>query len=91
MTDQSGFLKGRHLSNSIRWVINIINHYKRVNEAILAVFMDAKKAFDHLKWHFMFATLENFGVGSYFLQWIKLLYSDQKAEIDLINLTLNEV
>lgn len=47
---QSGFLKGRHLTNSIWKVINIINFGKQVDTPIMAIFVDTEKAFDRVEW-----------------------------------------
>lgn len=48
--EQSGFLNGRHLNNSVRRVINIINFSKKVNAPRVTISMDAEKAFEQVAW-----------------------------------------
>ena len=47
----------------------------------MLLFLDFEKAFDSLEWDFIFSTLEKFGFGNDFIQWIKILYNDPKASI----------
>jgi len=37
------------------------------------VSLDAEKAFDRVNWKFLFAALNKFGFGSYFINWIRIL------------------
>lgn len=48
--DQSGFLKNRHLLDSIRCMVNIISLCK--GTAVIAM-LDAKKIFDRVEWEFL--------------------------------------
>lgn len=50
--DQSDFLAGRYLSDSIQRIINLINFRKKVDKLIMALFTDAEKAFDCVEWDF---------------------------------------
>lgn len=37
--------------------------------------LDANKAFDSVKWQYVWLTLEKFGFGERFISWMQLLYS----------------
>ena len=58
-SDQSGFVKGRYIGDSIRLLFDIIDYteFKQLPGAIL--FVDFFKAFDSLKWEFLFKVLKN--------------------------------
>lgn len=40
----------------------------------VVVSLNAAKAFDSVEWPYLWATLEDFGFGQHFIQWVKLLY-----------------
>ena len=39
------------------------------------------KAFDGVNWRFMFKTLQKFGFGNDFVQWVKLLYKGAESMV----------
>ena len=88
--DQTGFIKGRHSSTNIhsfihlsstnmRRLINLIDS-STINRVETIIFsLDAEKAFDRVNWKFLFATLNKFGFGPNFIDWISILYSSPNA------------
>lgn len=82
---QSGFMQGRHISNNIRLILDLIdykdNDYITDNSYIL--FIDIYKAFDTVKREFLFDLLDFFGFGQYFKRAIQTLYSDCKSSVKL--------
>ena len=57
-SDQSGFVKGRYIGDNIRLLFDIIDftEFKQPPGAVL--FVDFFKAFDSLKWKFLFKVLK---------------------------------
>ena len=47
----------------------------------VAIFLDAKKAFDSVEWAFMYSVLHRVGVGEVFLQLIQVLYAAPEARL----------
>ena len=70
--DQNGFIKGRNVGDNIRLMFNVIDY--AINEdlsgAVLSV--DLYKAFDSLRWPFIFAMLRRYGFGNLLIKWIKV-------------------
>uniref|UniRef100_A0A3B3HTW8 Reverse transcriptase domain-containing protein n=1 Tax=Oryzias latipes TaxID=8090 RepID=A0A3B3HTW8_ORYLA len=79
--DQTGFIKGRHSSTNMRRLINLIDYTTTNNREATILSLDAEKAFDRVNWKFLIATLNKFGFGKSFINWIKILYASPNARI----------
>ena len=80
-SDQSGFLKGRNISNNVRLILDIIE-YAQANEIPGAILLlDIEKAFDSVNHNFLFNTLEQFNFGPKFIDLIKTLYSTRQTYV----------
>lgn len=79
--EQNGFIKGRQLFYNVHTLLNVIfsKNSSLLPEVVISI--DAKKAFDHVEWNCLFATLHKFGFGDRFISWIRLLYTSPKASI----------
>ena len=74
--DQTGFIRGRNISENICTIDSIIKHTAENNTPGILLFLDSvEKAFDTLEWSFINKTLQHFGFGSSLLRWTKLFYS----------------
>ena len=75
-TDQSGYIKGRCISENVRTILDILEYTSvKINPGLM-VFLDFEKAFDTVSWPFLLKTLKHFNFGSIFIKWITILYND---------------
>lgn len=72
--DQVGFIKGRSSADKLRRLLHLVWQTRNSKEPVLAFSLDAEKAFSRLEWEYLFAILEQFGVGDIYIKWVKLLY-----------------
>uniref|UniRef100_A0A8C5DDG2 Reverse transcriptase domain-containing protein n=1 Tax=Gouania willdenowi TaxID=441366 RepID=A0A8C5DDG2_GOUWI len=72
--NQTGFFPGRFAFSNVRLLLNTVYsvHGKNAQAAILS--LDAQKAFDQIEWPYMLKTLEQFGFGEHFIEWVKIIY-----------------
>uniref|UniRef100_A0A673NCB7 Reverse transcriptase domain-containing protein n=1 Tax=Sinocyclocheilus rhinocerous TaxID=307959 RepID=A0A673NCB7_9TELE len=85
--DQTGFIKGRQGSNNTRRLYDLIHYSSLQQENTIIVTLDAEKAFDRVNWNFVFTTLQKFGFGESFINWIKILYTTPSATVTTNGLT----
>ena len=78
---QNGFVPGRYIGECTRLVFDIMNYTEKHNLPGMLVLIDFEKAFDSISWTFIYKTLEFFGFGKSFINWIKLFNTDIKAII----------
>ena len=71
--DQTAYIKDRYIGESIRFVQDINEYVDREEEEAILFSTDIEKAFDSVNHNFIFATLEKFGFGPEFIQWVKTL------------------
>ena len=69
--DQTAYVKGRFIGESMRIIDDIFYHADQENLDGILFAADMEKAFDSLEHAFIFATLAKFGFGKDFIQWIK--------------------
>ena len=62
-TDQSGFVKGRFIGESVRNIQDILDFTKQRNIPGLLLFLDFEKAFDSVQWNYFFDTLKTMNFG----------------------------
>ena len=77
--EQTAYVKGRYIGESIRLVDDLLKYAKEENSDGILFAADTKKAFDSVDHNFIFATLNKFGYGSDFIQWIKTLFKNSQS------------
>ena len=76
---QSGYIKGRLMGDSVRTLIDIIEHCQINNQNGIMMMVDFSKAFDSLEWSFLFKTLQKMNFGESFIKWVHVLYTNVES------------
>ena len=80
-TDQTASIKGRTINDNTRLLHDVIT-YANVNNIPLALIsVDQLKAFDRVSHDFLFKTLQRFGFGQDFVQWIQVIYNSVSSSV----------
>ena len=74
--NQTGYVKGRYIGESIRIITDVMSFTKKKNIPGIAVFLDFVKAFDAIEWCYLQKCLEVFNFGPQLRQWITVLYNN---------------
>lgn len=80
-TDQTGFVKNRTTHDNIRRAFKIINHMKPTESVVLS--LDAEKAFDSVRWEFLYMSLKRFRFNYQVINCLKSLYKSPTARIKI--------
>ena len=78
---QSGFIKGRYISDSTRLIYDALEIAETHKIPGLLMCIDFEKAFDSLSWKFLYKVLSYFGYSQNFIKWVKLFNTDIKAYV----------
>ena len=77
--EQFAFVKGRNIEEPIRLIDDIMHYTKSKNLEHIVFAADFEKAFDSVNRCFIIEVLKTFGFGINFVNWIRLLFSENKA------------
>ena len=75
-SDQSGFVKGRYIGESVRFVEDLISKFDNENIEGIVLQLDFEKAFDSVEWEFMFEVLRKVNLGDQFISYVRCCYTD---------------
>ncbi|GFR77502.1 reverse transcriptase [Elysia marginata] len=78
-TDQSGFIKGRNISSTLREIAYILEHENDKGADSIILALDYKKAFDTISVKFILETFKHFGFGENFRRWVSTLFKERTA------------
>lgn len=70
--DQTGFIPNRNSTFNLNRLFNIIYTKRTTDPDLIILSLDAEKAFDQVKWTYLFEVLHRFNLGSTFISLIKL-------------------
>ena len=87
--DQSGFVSGRYIGESIRFVEDIIEKFDREDKEGIILQLDFEKAFDSVEWEFMFEVLRKFNLGDEFISLVKCCYTNMFSCVSNNGFTTN--
>ena len=77
--EQNGFVKGRFIGNNIRLMFDFIDYMDYFEKPGTLLSLDMHKAFDSLRWDFIFEVFQSFGFGNNFICWLKTVYNVPKC------------
>ncbi|XP_030076340.1 trafficking kinesin-binding protein 1 [Microcaecilia unicolor] len=78
---QVGFVRDRSVAKNLRRILLALEQIKLGKIPSVLISFDAHKAFDRVRWDFMFAVLEAYGIVGFFGEAIKTLYHGPLAEV----------
>lgn len=64
--DQTGFIINRHSHTNMRRFLNVIQYSQTTRTNILAISLDAEKAFERVEWEYLFDVMKRFKLGDTF-------------------------
>ena len=77
--NQTGYVKGRCIGESIRIITDMMSITKKKNIPGLAVFLDFEKALDSIEWCYLQKCLEAVIFGPQLRQWMTVLYNNTSS------------
>ena len=78
---QTGFIKGRYISESTRLIYDLLHAAENKNMPGMLMLIDFEKAFDSLSWSCLYSVLKFFGYSENFIKWVKLFNTEITAYI----------
>ena len=72
--NQTGYVKDRYIGETVRLIFDIMEFDDNENIPGILIFIDFKKAFDTVEWHYLFDCLKAFNFGPDLINWIKTFY-----------------
>ena len=73
---QTGYVKDRSISDSIRLIQDIIHYTEITQSPGVLLTVDFKKAFDSIDWKFIIEALKRYDFGPVLINWVNIVYTD---------------
>lgn len=81
--DQTGFVKSRQTHDNVRRSLQIIRHINLNKIPAVLLSLDAEKAFDSVRWEFLFRVMLKFGFNESIITTLKALYNRPTASLKI--------
>lgn len=72
--DQTGFIKNRYSHSNVQQLLNLTQFSQNTNNKVLTDSLVREKALDRVEWVYVFDVLKRYGLGSNYVEWVKVLY-----------------
>ena len=79
--NQTAGIPGRSIDNNLWAIRDVIDHATENFNPTIMLSLDQEKAFDRVNHNFLLRTLQKFGFGPKFRNWIKVLYTDCSSHV----------
>ncbi|KAL3695568.1 hypothetical protein R1sor_009644 [Riccia sorocarpa] len=79
--EQNAFVPGRQLHSTVLLCNEAIHHAKTEGQDCVFLKIDLKKAFDSLRWDFLYEAMQTMGFGDYFTHLVSTLNSSAASSI----------
>ena len=76
-------IPGRKIDQTIHLLRDLIDLANKEDIGGAFLFLDQEKAFDRVNHEFLFNTMETFGFGNQFINWVKIIYSNATTRIKI--------
>ena len=77
--DQTAYVRGRHIGESIRLVSDIFDFTEENSIGGILFSADFVKAFDSIEHPFLLAVLKSFGFGTQFIHWVRTIFKNAES------------
>lgn len=82
--EQSAFIQGRQITDGILITSEIVSMLQKKQSRGLIFKIDFKKAFDRVKWSFVYEVMQAMNFGPKWLSWIKAIFESSRISV-LVN------
>ena len=74
---------GRRIDQTIHMIRDLIEIANKEDEQTAFIFLDQEKAFDRVNHEFLYKTMQAFGIGDVFIQWVRNIYSNATSVLNI--------
>lgn len=81
--DQTGFVKNRQTQDNVRRALHHIDQMRKSKMKSIVISLDAEKAFDSVRWEYLYLVLRRFGFNDQVIECFRSLYCSPTARIKI--------
>ena len=79
--DQTGYIEDRYIETNIRLIEDMVHQTTKMEITGIILTIDFEKAFDSMRWDFMYECLKLYNFGANFIYLIKTLYNETTTAV----------